>query len=61
MTHDRDFYRSLSHRSLLLVAEEEGINPEMAIALAEALAEAYDPARCRRGHFHFRKETACTN
>lgn len=36
---DRDYYRSLTPERLLLTAREEGINPEMAIAIAEALAE----------------------
>lgn len=39
---DRDYYRSLTSERLLLLAREEGINPEMAIAIAEALAEALE-------------------
>lgn len=38
MTHDRDYYRSYSVRDLLRLAREDGINPEMAIVLAEQLA-----------------------
>ena len=37
--HDRVYYRSLTTRKLLLHASEVGINPEMAIALANELAE----------------------
>lgn len=36
---DRDDYRSLSDAALLLTAREQGIDPEMAIVLAERLEE----------------------
>lgn len=38
MTHDRDHYRAMPARALLVLAVEDGINPEMAIAIAEELA-----------------------
>lgn len=60
MAQDRDYYRSLDAEILLLLAREEGINPEMAIALAEELQTAYsagyDPylyEGCATGHFTF--------
>ena len=37
--HDRAYYRSLTTRQLLLHASEVGINPEMAIAISDELAE----------------------
>lgn len=41
--HDRDYYRSLDAIKLLILAVESGINPEMAIALADKLASTYAP------------------
>lgn len=52
MTHDRAYYRSLSARALLVLAVEEGINPEMAVAIAEELAEEAGLPRMV-GKFHF--------
>lgn len=44
MQHDRDYYRSLGDVVLVDAARREGINPEMAIALAERLsAKLYQP------------------
>lgn len=37
-THSREYYRSLSDERLVTLAREEGINPEMAIAVVERLA-----------------------
>ncbi|MDE2103915.1 MAG: hypothetical protein KGL39_42155 [Patescibacteria group bacterium] len=41
--HDRDYYRSLDAIKLLIMAVENGINSEMAIALADKLASTYAP------------------
>lgn len=41
---DLDYYRSLHSCQLLRLAREEGINPDMAVALAERLEDAYDDA-----------------
>ena len=38
MPRDRDDYRSMSSVGILKTAREEGIDPEMAIVLAEKLA-----------------------
>lgn len=58
MPHDRDYYRALSADSLLTLAAENGIDPEMAVALAEALADqtatAYGP-KYRKGAFYFNR------
>lgn len=60
MAQDRDYYRSLTVDNLLLLAREEGINPEMAIVLAEELQtaryEGYDEYAYEgqaAGHFQF--------
>lgn len=54
MTHDRDYYRSLSDVVLVDAARREGVNPEMAIALAERLADkVYYPSGYLRGCFTF--------
>ncbi|HET8666845.1 MAG TPA: hypothetical protein VFM10_02625 [Terriglobales bacterium] len=54
MTHDRDYYRSLRDVVLVDAARREGINPEMAVALAERLADkVYYPAGHLRGCFAF--------
>lgn len=37
---DRDYYRALYPRDLLRAARELGVNPEMAVALVEALDDA---------------------
>ena len=52
--HDRDYYRSLDAAKLLILAVEDGINPEMAIALADKLAKTYAPILV--GGFTFNKE-----
>jgi hypothetical protein len=49
MAQDRDYYRSLTVDNLLLLAREEGINPEMAIAIAETLHSA-------REHWYYHDE-----
>ena len=38
MTHDRDYYRALFTLELLRIAREDGLNPELAIAITERLA-----------------------
>lgn len=55
MTHDRDYYRSLSSRALLVQAVEDGINPEMAVAMAEHLALSIDLPRMV-GRFTFNEK-----
>lgn len=37
-----DHYRSLSTRALLMLAREQGINPGMAVALAERLENYHE-------------------
>lgn len=37
-THSREYYRALSTGELVTRAREEGLNPEMAIAVIERLA-----------------------
>lgn len=60
--HDRDYYRALSSLQLLTVAGEDGINPEMAIALAEHLADKlYYPTGAKTGKFHFKDERTKTH
>ena len=53
--HDRDYYRALPIGVLLNLAVEEGINPEMAIALAEGVAELLSKPRMV-GRFTFNHE-----
>lgn len=54
---DRDYYRSMPTRVLLILAAEEGLNPEMAIAIAEELASVEEMPRMV-GQFAFNdKET----
>ena len=55
--HDRAYYRSLTTRQLLLHASEVGINPEMAIAIANELAEEMGES-CMIGSFRFNHEGA---
>ena len=50
--HDRDYYRALHTSELVLLAREEGINTEMAIAMADKLAGRCG-SRVRPGQFHF--------
>lgn len=38
--HDRDYYRCLDTLDLVRQARDEGINPEMAVAMAERLADS---------------------
>jgi len=54
--HDRDYYRSLGTALLLRIAREEGLNQEMAIAIAERLA-AEDRAEHTIGQYHFNNST----
>lgn len=55
MTHDRDYYRDMSVAQLVDAAREHGINPEMAIAMAERLSD--DERRTGYfGHFKFNYE-----
>lgn len=60
MTHDRDYYRCLHTDDLVDAARREGLNPEMAIAITERLAEvlAVDGAAGGRGNFHFNRSEA---
>lgn len=53
LTHDRDFYRAMTAASLLNYARERGLNPELAIAMAEKLGEINNPFRGWRGVFTF--------
>ena len=50
---DRHYYRAFTPRALLNLAIEEGINPEMAIAIAEEFAEEIDLPRMV-GQFTFK-------
>jgi len=52
---DRDYYRALGTHSLLTHARENGLNPELAIAVTERLAAKEHWANLI-GHFHFNKE-----
>ena len=47
---DRDYYRAMTLVKIMRTAQE-GINPEMAIALADRLAVCYAPHL--EGSFHF--------
>lgn len=64
MTHDRDYYRCLHTDDLVDAARREGLNPEMAIAITERLAEvlvevlAADGAAGGRGNFQFNRSEA---
>ena len=51
MPRDRNDYRAMCDTAIITVAREEGIDPEMAIALAEKLAEIYFEGQ--RGRFRF--------
>lgn len=56
--HDRDYYRCLTTAELLALARDEGINPEMAVAMAERLSEKgagyYGATHAKRGfEFNF--------
>ena len=55
--NDRTYYRSLTTGKLLLHASEVGINPEMAIAIADELAELVGEIRLS-GSFRFNHEEA---
>lgn len=41
MSHSAEYYRCLSTEGLLVLAREQGINPEMAVAMAERLEDEY--------------------
>lgn len=56
MTHDRTYYSAMSTYRLLLIAREEGINPELAIAMAERLADSDYTFEAFRGTFRFNHE-----
>lgn len=60
MTHDRDYYRCLLTDDLVDAARREGLNPEMAIAIAERLAKvsAIYGAVGGRGNFQFNRSEA---
>ncbi len=57
MQRDRCDYRAMDAQRLLELARDNGIDPEMAIALADALAEAFALGHWR-GQFRFNHETA---
>ena len=65
MQHDRSYYRALGTKALINEAREEGINPEMAIAIAERLARDFDRWTDRwtdqTGKFHFNERTTNTH
>lgn len=56
MAHDRDYYRGYSPVALLRLAREDGLNKEMAIAIAEHLASEYH-LQHTRGQYHFNNHT----
>lgn len=56
MSHDRTDYRSLGTSLLLRLAREEGLNEELAIAIAERLAST-DHAAHTIGMYHFTNKT----
>lgn len=56
MQRDRDDYRSMSDKRITDIAREEGIDPEMAIVLAEKLANVYWEDQTGRFRFNH-KET----
>jgi len=56
MARDRNDYRSLSTPILLCLAREEGMNEELAIAIAERLAST-DYAEHTIGMYHFTNKT----
>jgi hypothetical protein len=56
MQRDRDDYRSMSPKALTDLARDEGINPEMAIAMAEKLRRIISPYEDVRG-FVFNRES----
>lgn len=64
MTHDRDYYRCLHTDDLVETARREGLNPEMAIAITERLAERLAEVSTiyvavgGRGNFHFNRSEA---
>lgn len=47
--HNREYYRALSTEGLVLLAREDGINPEMAVAMAERLAQRTHGHSAKRG------------
>lgn len=51
MTYDRTDYRAMGTGKLLVLAEEHGIDEELAIALAERLARPYAPYTDKTGKF----------
>lgn len=60
MMHDRDYYRCLHTDELVETARREGLNPELAIAITERLAEQTSVCGAvgGRGNFYFnRSET----
>lgn len=60
MQHDRDYYRAMSVGTLLTAALEDGINPEMAIVIAEELAIRTIWGEYT-GKFHFNERTTNTH
>lgn len=56
MTHDRDYYSAMTTEGLLITAREDGINPELAIALANRIADNNPAYEGYRGTFRFNHE-----
>jgi hypothetical protein len=56
MTHDRTYYSAMSTQGLLLTAREQGINPELAIAITNRLADTNPAYEGYRGTFRFNHE-----
>lgn len=56
MPRDRNDYRSLGTSLLLRIAREEGMNEEMAVAIAERLAST-NHAEHTIGMYHFTNKT----
>jgi len=50
--HDRDYYRAWPAGLMLQTAVEDGLNPELAIAIAEELAIVFGSPRMV-GQIHF--------
>jgi len=53
MTHDRNYYRVLITAELLRIARDEGLNPEMAITIADKLAGQIRATTHTVGAYHF--------
>lgn len=56
MTHDRSYYSAMDTAVLLRTAREDGINPELAIAITNRLADTHPAYEGYRGTFRFNHE-----